>query len=221
MTRHILVTLLIFAVIYAGLLYVNEPLMTDIESQQVQSVPAPVDTPAAASEGETEPVELATKPVKPQAAPKPVFVKPSPEPVMPEFAARTLVGVAARINLDHAAEEVAALWQRFNAKKALHNNADWSQGKLPVYAYFHNFSNDLSRVELFIGYDRQSLLLDSDAPRVTTVGGSYRQYPFNAAQNTADNEAWAAAFRNANMIERHMLNLRGQVTGTQVFVIQQ
>jgi len=202
MARHMLLTALIVAGIYLGLLVVIEhPLVVAAEQTEMAA--------QAKSQGVVLPTEKAAETKGASAVKTTQFSMPD----------TTLVGVSGAIDLNNAQVDAAKLWQKFSHMKALQNNVDWSKGNIQVYAYYHNFNQDFTWADLMVGYDYQDLKLHTGARKMTIRQGSYQKYRFVVDKNTASDQAWAQAYVHKNLMERHQLNADGRLVSTDVIVI--
>lgn len=194
MLRHMLVTGLIVALIYIGLLVV-------------------IDRPFVAAAKATEASSVAQVNESKVANKKATFVSTDKE-------ARTIFGLKKSINFAKGYKEVNATWEKLLADKVLMNNVDWSKGNIVVYAYFYDFNNDMTKGSLTIGFDGNDLQLNTNADSVKLPKGSAEHFKYDASTGMAEEDAWNAAYKYQNLIERHTLDSNGQIIASDVIVIK-
>ncbi len=210
MVRHMFVTALIVISIYVGLLFaIGHPFVQHVEAKSTKDITedsplVEVLTEEATTVGESPKKIERTEVSLAQSA---------------IFKGRKIVGVSATVNLTDAENQVSEVWALFLDNKVLINNVNWSKGNLKAYAYFSDFSADMSQARLTIGFDEADLKLNSSMQSVILPTGHYERFFVDPNTGVASDEAWAKAYLHKNLVERHTLNRNGESVSTDAIVI--
>ena len=241
MLRHILVTLLIVFGVYTGLLLViDHPFMaqagqaqlseneerTQLSENEERAQLSENEERAQLSENEeraqlSENEERAQTPEvnydgakKKQALPAPVSSLSAPL-----FKGPTIVGVSNRVDLNDDGQEVEQLWQQLLNDKVLQNNVNWSKGNIKVYAYYSDFDANFTTAKLAIGFNSADLLLHSSLLHIGLPSGNFKKFATDPETGGASQQAWAQAYLNKNLVERHTLNRNGEMVSADAIVM--
>ena len=198
MARHMIVTVAIVFGVYAALLFViGHPFVVEASPKTAPSEGAQVTAVSS--------VEVTQKAAH------------IPNKLL--FKGPTIIGVQARINLTHAQEEVAQVWQSLLSNQALMNNVDWSKGNIKVYAYYSAFDDGFSSANLTVGFDQSFLSVSSDMSTAVLPTGPYDAFVIEPETGVASDKAWEKAFSQKNLVERHTLNRNGESVSADAIVI--
>ena len=210
MVRHMFVTALTVISIYLGLLFaIGHPFVQYAEANSTTGTRGDLPLVGVVTE------EVSTIGESPEKIERAEVSKAQ----SPIFKGPTIIGISATVNLSGTENEVSNVWALLLDNKVLVNNVNWSKGNLKAYAYYNDFSADMSQARLTIGFDEADLTLNSSLQSVILPTGRYERFSVDPNTGAADDEAWAKAYLHKNLVERHTLNRNGESVSTDAIVI--
>jgi len=241
MTKHIIVSLAIIAVVYSAVVYVNR----DVEPVPIAEQPIAAEwayyvaqDPALqykvpVPERETE-SNIPAHPVIPAAQADTLTVKPAPtlRPAQVQsdasstkgkaFKGFNIVGFTDTVSLSNtrlAQQQVQALWQRFQGASELHDRVNWEPGIVNVYAYYHSFNATFSEGKVTVGYAQNSVALRN--PDVVSVAsGESTRIAMDKATGLLPASAWTQAYPDGVILERHRMDISGDILSADALIIK-
>lgn len=216
MARHMLLTIMIVFSVYAGLLLViGHPFAVTAQAEVIDATkvaqPATglkpqkqIRTPAKFVDTEQQIARLTTT----SASNKPVFKGP------------TIVGATSLVNLGNAQADIDLVWEKLLADNLLINNVNWSKGNIKAYAYYRDFSANMEQALLTIGFDQNDLKLSNNRWSIILPTGEFELFSVDTDSGVPVEDAWAQAYLQKNLIERHTLNRNGEPVTTDAIVVK-
>ena len=179
-------TLLLVAVIYSSLLYINRQSIA-VASSGLENSESAVSEQGA---GESTNNDASTN-----------------------FEGIRIVGISKRIDfsdLEKSKKQILQVWDQFDNDKKLQEYPKWRSNQVLVYGLYHEFSSDFGRATYTVGFKVNSNGTQSLPGDITGVPkGKAKMYPLNMNTGHIPNEAWDALYSGGVMLERYFLDSRG------------